>query len=709
MNCMDEKARAGLFVCECGDKIAGRLDVPALVERARELPAVAWVGQRGYWCLPAGLDLMRSTIVEQHLDRTVVAGCAARTHDLLFRRALDGVVNPSLIGVTNVRDLCAGPCRDGPEAWMARTHDQIAVAVADIAGRQASAPRVARITPHVVVIGGGVAGMTATLAIGRAGIAVTVVERKPVLGGDANLGRREGGKLAAGKIAALGACENVRILTNTQIEAVGGTVGRYEVKLSGGEVIEAGAIVVATGAKSNAASLDLPEAHADASECRRYAFVLCDMSPSQTMTCSHTCCPATLQRAAEIKRQSPDSQVTIMFREIYTAGGLFDDLVWQAQQLGVNFVRYPAGMSPRLAGGEIVTYDELAGCELRGPFDQVIAAGPMTPQDGAAQLAGMLRLPIDERGFIPQARLRLRPVDCIERGIYVCGAAHYPCDSERALLQAHDAAERAVRHIRRTEIVNWAPSATIDASRCNGCGDCVRACPFAAVRLESARCGYIGAPKNGETGTRRVDGARRSARRGNEEIGIPLAIVDALLCTGCGNCVSVCPVKAAQVPTASDELIEDQVRAALGISLRKRERIEIKEKEEGRPISRAQNGRVLVFACEWSGLAAAELAGARHLPCPACTRIMRINCTGRLQPGIVLKGLEMGAAGVLILGCAPKMCHYEQGNERAAVTMQQADELARLLGLDRRIAVEWIPPDDAERFVRVVENFVEGL
>ena len=197
---------------------------------------------------------------------------------------------------------------------------------------------------------------------------------------------------------------------------------------------------------------------------------------------------------------------------------------------------------------------------------------------------------------------------------------------------------------------------------------------------------------------------------------VQLAVVDDLICTGCGNCVSACPVKAALVPSATDEQIEGQIHAALGERTRPSAaepafgvwEPETREETDSSALL-ASKPRVLIFACEWSGFSAAEIAGAHQLSYPACTRIIRINCTGRLQPGLLLKALEMGAAGVLVLGCAPRVCHYEQGNEHAALAFGQANALARLIGLDKRLAMKWIPPDDGEMFVQVIEEFVEGL
>jgi heterodisulfide reductase subunit A len=258
------------------------------------------------------------------------------------------------------------------------------------------------------------------------------------------------------------------------------------------------------------------------------------------------------------------------------------------------------------------------------------------------------------------------------------------------MFEAYSAAARAAHHIQRGQITNWATVAVIDAARCNGCGDCVRACPFMAVQLQISNFKHLHCAQ-----------AQVSQISKQEDNANRLAVVDPLICTGCGNCVSVCPVKAAQVPSATDEQIEAQIRTAL--------------RSQDHPVTLSPchlvspSPRHLVLACEWSGYSAAEIAGAQGLAYPASTRIIRLNCTGRLQPGLILKALEMGAASVLILGCAPGRCHYEQGNERCAAVFEQANGLAQLLAMDDRLKLEWIPPGDGARFVQVVNEFVAGI
>jgi coenzyme F420-reducing hydrogenase delta subunit len=120
--------------------------------------------------------------------------------------------------------------------------------------------------------------------------------------------------------------------------------------------------------------------------------------------------------------------------------------------------------------------------------------------------------------------------------------------------------------------------------------------------------------------------------------------------------------------------------------------------------------RILVFACEWSGYAAAELAGAQKLSYPPNVRMIRLDCAGRIQPGLILKAFEMGAAGVLVLGCEPRLCHYERGNERAAAAYEQVEAVVGLLGLaPSRLQLAWMPPDDGPAFAELVTRFVKGV
>jgi heterodisulfide reductase subunit A len=315
---------------------------------------------------------------------------------------------------------------------------------------------------------------------------------------------------------------------------------------------------------------------------------------------------------------------------------------------------------------------------IRNTFGAIIVATGLPDQE-TGELSRLLRLPQDAQGFIPELRVRLRPGDYVERGIYVCGAVHHPCDAAETQFQAYSAASRALRHVRRGSVTAHGPLARVDPQKCNGCADCFHVCPFAAVTMIERPDGlHPIPPKNAEAHSLK---------------GLSLAVIDPLLCTGCGNCVSVCPVGAVTLTGWADAQLEAQMRVALGAT----------PTPAPQPI-------VLIFACEWSGYAAAELAGAQQLTYPPTVRMIRLDCSGRLQVGLILKAFEMGAAGVLVLGCPPRLCHYERGNERAAAVCQQARALTGLLGLPpARFGLAWLAPDDGPACAELLTGFVKGV
>ena len=310
-----------------------------------------------------------------------------------------------------------------------------------------------------------------------------------------------------------------------------------------------------------------------------------------------------------------------------------------------------------------------AGAEklAAGPFGAVVVATG-APDEETGWLAEMLRLAQDTDGYLTELRVRLRPERYLERGVYVCGNAHRPCDPGMAQFQAFSAASRALRHLARGGMTLTGPGAQIADDKCTGCNDCARACPFFAITMLERQVESVGYGPDGA---------------------VSLASVDPLMCTGCGNCVSICPVSAATLSGWSDTQLEAQMDVA---------------------INGNQEPRIVVFGCEWSGHAAAELAGAEMREYPADIRMVRLDCTGRLHSGLILDAFEKGAAGVLVLGCAPKLCHYERGNERAAAACQQAEEITGLMGVDpSRLRLAWAPPDDGAALAELITEFAEGV
>ena len=120
--------------------------------------------------------------------------------------------------------------------------------------------------------------------------------------------------------------------------------------------------------------------------------------------------------------------------------------------------------------------------------------------------------------------------------------------------------------------------------------------------------------------------------------------------------------------------------------------------------------RIVAFCCNWCSYAGADLAGVSRLQYPGNARIIRVMCSGRVEPQFILRALELGADGVLVAGCHIGDCHYISGNEKAKLRIETTHELMDVLGIDtRRLRLEWISASEGPKFAETMQNFTEEL
>jgi heterodisulfide reductase subunit A len=317
--------------------------------------------------------------------------------------------------------------------------------------------------------------------------------------------------------------------------------------------------------------------------------------------------------------------------------------------------------------------DTLTGEPLRIPYDRAVLTMPLLPHAETGKLAAILGLPLDERGFLAEPRLRLRPGHYADSGIFVLGSAQQPAETSEALFQAYLTSARVARFLSQDEISLENPVAKISPELCTGCGNCPQVCPTHAIRLEKR------------------DGI------------LSVSEVEALDCIGCGNCVVVCPVKAITLPGWDDVEIPAQISAALQTT--------------PQDLLIKVSPKILVLACEWSAYAAADMAGKmrkhradRRLTFPSNLRIIRMNCSARFDPYHILWAFLNGADGVLLGACPPGECHYGTGNlfaqERVAVLQKALADR----GIDpNRLRLAFFNVDDGAQFSESVNTFAEEL
>ena len=120
--------------------------------------------------------------------------------------------------------------------------------------------------------------------------------------------------------------------------------------------------------------------------------------------------------------------------------------------------------------------------------------------------------------------------------------------------------------------------------------------------------------------------------------------------------------------------------------------------------------KIVGFLCNWCSYAGADLAGNQHKDVPANVRIVRVMCSGRVDPQFVVKAFKDGADGVLVLGCHPGDCHYKEGNYKTLRRMKLLEKVLKQFGIEKeRFKLDWVSASEAEKFSQVTNEMVEAV
>ncbi|MFC1871346.1 CoB--CoM heterodisulfide reductase iron-sulfur subunit A family protein [Chloroflexota bacterium] len=552
--------RIGVFVCHCGRNIGGYVDVPGLVAYARGLPDVVHTEDNLYTCSQDGISSIKKQIIEMNLNRVVVAACSPTTHEPLFRAACEEAgINKYLFEFVNIRDQCSWVHMDTPETATAKAATLIRMGVQRARLLEPLAEIEIKVTPSCLVIGGGIAGMSAALNLANQGFSVHLVEREAHLGGMIpNLNRlftdnRDAGELINTVINDVSNHARIAAHLKTKVEEVAGFIGNFTVTIDGSGAdnkIDVGTIIVATGAEEFKPTgqygygkmsgvltqLELEEQMKQGIfKGQNIVIVNCvGARVPERPYCSRFCCLTAIKNAVLIKENNPPANVWLLHRDIMAFGTEFEDCYRRAMAAGVRFVRYNLERSPQVVGkGKVKAvkiYHELRRRELVLPADTVVLTTPLVPNRDNEALSRLLKVPLGEHGFFLEAHLKLQPVEFATEGIYLCGCAKWPVEIPEAISQACASAAKAAIPMRRGYIRPEAITASVNQVICSGCGTCVTVCPYGAMELSSE-------------GSRKVAGNITA------------------LCKGCGTCAAACPAGVITMNHCKDEQIVAQIEA----------------------------------------------------------------------------------------------------------------------------------------------------
>jgi heterodisulfide reductase subunit A len=178
-----ETPEIGVYLCDCGINIGAVVDVPDVVRFASELPSVAVAREYKYMCSEPGQEMIKKDIQELGINRVVVASCTPRMHEATFQHALAEVgLNPYCLQMTNIREQDSWISKD-EKAATEKAKRLVRAAAARVALHEPLESRTEKVTPAVLVVGGGIAGIQAALTVADGGYKVYLVEREPTIGG----------------------------------------------------------------------------------------------------------------------------------------------------------------------------------------------------------------------------------------------------------------------------------------------------------------------------------------------------------------------------------------------------------------------------------------------------------------------------------------------------------------------------------------------
>ena len=654
-------ARTGVFICHCGTNIAKTVDCPAVAEAAKHLPGVAHSVDYQYMCSSPGQQLIREAIEEQGLDSVVVAACSPRLHEPTFQRCLaDAGMNPYLVEMANIREHCSWVHKD-IAAGTRKAIDLVRSAVAKAQRNEPLFRQQMSVEKRALVIGGGIAGIQAALDIADAGFPVVLVEKTPSIGGhmaqfDKTFPTLDcSACILTPKMVDVANHPNIEIMTWSEVEEVSGFVGNFEVKIrkkaryvdlekcigcgdcygkcpakkipsefnaemgnrtaiyvpfpqavpnvpvidkdncikltrdkcgacaevcpkdainyeDEDEVVteKVGAIVVATGVDVEqgvmygeygygefpdvVSGLQLErllnvsgptgghlERPSNGEEPETVVFIQCAGSRDDSKGvpyCSKVCCMYTAKHALLIKEKMPNTDVYVFYIDIRATGKGYEEFVTRVQEeFGVKYLR--GRVSQVFPDGDKLLVrgaDSLLGGPVEIMADLVVLATPLLAQTDAKQTAQTIGISTDQHNFYTEAHPKLRPAETLTAGVMLAGACQFPRDIPDAVAGGGAAAAKVAGLLSKEFLESEPMVAQVDEDLCTGCLNCLAVCPFSAIEEKA-----LENPKTGETRT--------------------VASVNAGLCQGCGPCSAACPSGAITVLGFTDEQILAEVDA----------------------------------------------------------------------------------------------------------------------------------------------------
>jgi heterodisulfide reductase subunit A2 len=561
----------GVLLCRCFGEINRVIDLDSLKMKSEKNPSIVFSSVCESLCLADDVERTASRIRESGLEKVVIGGCShlgrgGAIVDSLLQRG----IKRSAIGLVDLREACAWIHQDDPVNATEKAWDLIRMEIAALNYRRESDDVTVSVCPEAMVVGTGPAGLSAACALARLGFKVHLVERGSNPGGMLNLishvypSDKRASEKIKGFVDEVDKNSLIHFYPKARVHSITGFAGNFNVQVSssaGEQRLRVGAVILASGARvwlphglyrygkltNVITQMELERQFIKGPhEIKTAVFIQCVGARNHERPyCATICCPSSLKNAVRIKEENPDARVFILHRDIMTPGSVLEAYYRNALAKGVQFIRFEETNPPEILGTEYVegveVFDSISGMKRKLDCELAVLSTPLISNDDNVKLAGMLGLSIDRYGFFSEI-YPLHPLETRMDGVFICGSARWPVSSDNAIVQGEGAAVKAAALLGRETVSALSLSrvpgekfghALVNAENCTGCGNCVAVCPFDACRLQKM--------------------GRKSISRVNK-----------LRCKACGNCVSVCPNGTVQLPEHDYRAVAAMIKEAFG-------------------------------------------------------------------------------------------------------------------------------------------------
>jgi len=727
------------YICSgCG--LGDKFDIAALEKVAQKEGKMAVVKNHPFLCNAEGVQMIKDDIANDGVTHLCIAACSRRAKSEAFS------FPNAAMSRANLREGVLWVVAEGAEHDEVRqemAEDYVRMGCAEVKKMKVPEGKVKEASSkRILVVGGGMSGMTAALASAEAGYDVVVVEKSGALGGfAANLYKRvpfsapyaETQPTGAEELAAkISSHPKIKVHLNSTLAETSGAPGRFLAKIAqeSGSVTEelCGAIVQATGFTTYDIA-KLPELgggqanvvdqagletlaktanggaikRADGKEVKSVVFVQCagqrDESGTHLPYCSGHCCGTSIKQAMYFKDQNPDIDTVVMYQDLRVPG-MGEDFYRSAQQKGVIFTK---GKASKVAGGDkckVDFKDLILDEDTTTDADLVVLATGMVPNagvnldewtaintvaEGGDAAAKEQRTALESTSVLKLAYRQGPDMPQFKYGFADSHFICFPYETRRTGIYAAGPVRRPMDMLQATEDATGAAMKAIQA-------------------VENVEKGRAAHPRAWDLSfpSARLEGCTQCKRCTVE---CPFGAIDEdekrfpvfneERCRRCGTCMGACPVRVISFENYSCDTVGMQVKA-----------VNVPDEFEEKP-------RILILACENDAYPALDMAGLQRMTYSAFVRTIPVRCLGSVNTIWITDALNSGYDGVMMMGCKKGddyQCHFVKGSEMAFYRMSKIGDTLKQLGLEpERVQTQEVAITDSARVVKLINEYVEQL